>query len=74
MRRHVTKIAQNGNTLWVAVPRTLLAEMGLQKGDHVGVTRVGDALVIMPIEKILQRQVADVVDAAPVALREVFAR
>lgn len=74
MRRFVTKIAKNGNAMFVAIPRHLLAEMNLKRGDHVGVTRVGGAIVVMPIERVLAQQIADTTADAPESLREVFAQ
>lgn len=74
MRRFVTKLAKNGNALFVAVPRDLLNEMQLRRGDHVAVTKVGDAIVIVPIERALTARFSETAAAMPADIREALAR
>lgn len=74
MSRFVTKIAMNGNALMVCVPRSILGEMRLVKGDHVCVTRIGGAILVMPIEAALDRRIEETTTDAPALLREAMTR
>jgi len=50
MKEHVTKVLKKGI---IVIPKALRIEVGLKEGDLVIVKRVGDRIVIEPLERKL---------------------
>lgn len=66
-RRFVQTIVRNGNALTVALPRPLLFELGLRRGDPVNVAQCGRSILVTPVgDAVRDRVAADVVHVAAV--------
>lgn len=57
-RRYIQKLARHGNSLQVAIPVPLLYDLKLGKGDHLVCSRVGDSILLTPVEDVIRTRVA----------------
>lgn len=64
-RRYVQPITRNGNSLTVVLPRPLLAEMGITRGEFLNVARVGNSILLTPVSEAIRERVSE--DAAVAA-------
>jgi antitoxin component of MazEF toxin-antitoxin module len=67
-RSCVQKITRNGNSNTVVLAPGLMRELDLHAGDHVAVRRVGNGILLVPIEAAIRGRVAEdqTAAAAPV--------
>lgn len=55
----MVKLTQIGNSVGIILPKEILAQMGVEKGDELFVTRTPDGMQLSKYDEKIARQVAE---------------
>lgn len=54
---HILKLTQIGNSIGVILPKEVLANLKLEKGESIFLTETPDGYVVTPYDPVLEEQI-----------------
>jgi len=66
--KRIVKLTRNGNSLTVAIPRLLTLDLHLRQYDSMHILRVGNSILVTPVDDIVQGRVNEDAGAAAAVL------